>query len=805
MKVSLSWINDYTPLTRGAAELAEALTLAGLAVDAVEDRYRYLDTVLVGRILSVDPHPDAERLTLCRVDAGRGVQSIVCGAPNVKAGMLAPLALSGTVLPGGVDVAESVIRGQRSAGMLCSPAELALGTEAGGIMPLDAALPPGSALNAALGLSDPVLEIDLTPNRADCLSIIGVAREVAAIQGTRLRYPAARLTEAGGPIGRMAAVTIEAPDHCPRYAARVLESVTVKPSPFWLQDRLLSVGLRPINNIVDVSNFVMMECGQPLHAFDLDRLAENRIVVRTAAPGEAFVTLDQKERVLDADMLMICDGVKPVAVAGVMGGLNSEIGDGTTRVLIESAIFDPVSIRKTSKKLGLATDASRRFERGVDPTGSVKAADRAAALMAEVGGGRLIRGVIDAHPRPYAPTPIRLSVRRTRRLLGLPVDKRRISRLLTSIDFTVQPTPVRDELSVTAPAFRVDVSRPEDLMEEVARLTGFDAIPTTYPATPPGGRPPAPRLALRERMQDILVGFGFTQVITYSFIHALSCDRLQLPADDPRRRTVAVLNPLTEDQAVMRSSLLPGLLESMRFNLDRQTKRLKIFEIGKAFIDARSGDLPDEPEMVAGLWTGAARPSSWHTKEVPCDFYDIKGAVEGILDALGLQAVGFTRLPDASCHYHRPGHCARILSGERDIGRLGELHPRVYRAYDLKQRAFVFEMDIGSLEALLSQTAYRMRIARFPAVYRDITLIVDLGLEAQAVRDAVDAMNEPLLESILLFDVFTGKPVAAGKKSLSFRLTYRSPEKTLEVEDIHGLHQTVTQRLVTRFKAALPG
>jgi phenylalanyl-tRNA synthetase beta chain len=805
MKISLSWLKDYVPIRLSAAELAEALTQVGLAVDAVIDRYRFLDTVLVGRVLSVEAHPAADRLTVCQVDTGRGVLPVVCGAPNVAPGLLAPVALPGTVLPSGAVLEAGLIRGQRSAGMLCSAAELTLGADAAGIMALKDDQPLGAALNAALSISDPVLEIDLTPNRADCLSLIGVAREAAAIQGARLTLPRADLVDTDERIRQIAAVTIEAPEHCARYAARVLEDALVRPSPFWLQDRLLSVGLRPINNLVDVTNFVMLECGQPLHAFDLDRLAGSRIVVRTAGHGERFVTLDQKERELDPEMLMICDGEKPVAIAGVMGGLNSEIRPDTRRVLIESACFEPLSVRKTSKKLGLATDASRRFERGVDPAGTVQAADRAAALMAAVSGGRVVGGVIDAHPRPWTPRPIGLSVRRTHRILGTRVPKKKIARVLTAIGFQVESAPRRDELRITAPSFRVDVSRPEDLIEEVARLSGFDAIPTTYPRLPAGERPAAGRLELRQRIKTVLTGLGFTEVITYSFIHGLACDRLMLPEGDPRRRTVAVLNPLTEDQSVMRSSLVPGLLETLRFNLAQQTRRLKIFETGKVFLQRPGGDLPEEPEMIAGLWSGSRYPLAWHAKDTPCDFYDLKGAVEGLLGALKLEAVEFTRAPDAECHYTRPGHAGRILASGRPIGLIGELHPRVRSAFDLKQTAFLFELEAEALEALLSETRYRMRIPRYPAVARDITLIVDRSLEAREVLAAVGAMNLELLESVQLFDVFCGGPIPADKRSLSFRLTYRSPEKTLEDNEANDLHQLVTERLLTVFSAALPG
>jgi len=387
MKVSLSWLRDYVSIEMEVADLAEALTMIGLEVESVSERYEYLDNVFVGRIVEIHPHSNADKLKVCNVNLGDRIIPVVCGAPNAEKDLLAPVALPGTLLSDGSILESGIIRGEPSEGMLCSEAELGLGVDQSGIMILDPTLTVGNRLTKALELSDKVLEFDLTPNRPDCLSIIGVAREIAAIQKTRVKYPEITLRELNDNIFKFSSVTIEAPDHCPRYAARLIVGISVAPSPFWLQDRLMSVGLRPINNIVDITNFILMETGQPLHAFDFDRLAESRIVVRTAKDGESFTTLDQKDRVLSKDMLLICDGERPVAVAGVMGGLNSEIEDKTTRVLIESACFNPTSIRKTSKKLGLSTDASHRFERGVDPEGTVRAANRAAQLMVEITGG----------------------------------------------------------------------------------------------------------------------------------------------------------------------------------------------------------------------------------------------------------------------------------------------------------------------------------------------------------------------------------------------------------------------------------
>ncbi|MEJ2168379.1 MAG: phenylalanine--tRNA ligase subunit beta [Desulfobacterales bacterium] len=434
MKVSLSWLKDYVDIKMKPADLAEALTMSGLEVDSVSERYAYLRGVVVGRIEAVGPHPNAEKLKICRVSTGDRRLSIVCGAPNVREDMLAPLALPGTVLPDGSRLEKSVIRGERSEGMLCSDAELGLGDNPGGIMVLESSLKVGGDLARSLGLSDTVFELDLTPNRPDCLSVIGIAREIAAIQKTPLKYPDYTIADQADVIHKLSSVRIEAPDHCPRYSARLVENVKVQTSPFWLQDRLLSVGLRPINNIVDITNFVMMETGQPLHAFDFDRLAENRIVVRLAAQGEKFSTLDEKQRTLEAEMLMICDGEKAVAVGGVMGGLNSEIENDTTRVLIEGAYFNPVSIRRTSKKLGLNTDASHRFERGVDPEGTIRAVNRSAKLMVEIGRGTLIDGIIDEYPNHQPVKRVALSTRRTNRLLGTQLDRKRIRELLESID-----------------------------------------------------------------------------------------------------------------------------------------------------------------------------------------------------------------------------------------------------------------------------------------------------------------------------------------------------------------------------------
>jgi len=803
MKVSLNWLAQYVPLEMEAVQLAEALTMVGLEVEAVSDRYEYLDRVRVGRIVDITPHPNTDKLMCCRIDTGNRQLSVVCGAPNIQKQMLVAAALPGTVLPFQAPLEESAIYGIPSEGMLCSAAELGLGDDRTGVMALDSSLPVGETLSRALNLTDVVFEIGLTPNRPDCLSIIGIAREVAAIQKTKLTPPEIKLPKTPGPISDLTSVTIQAPLLCPRYAARLLERIKVGPSPFWLQDRLISVGLRPINNIVDITNFVMLEMGQPLHAFDFDRLGGHKIVVRTAAEGEAFYTLDQKERRLSEDMLMICDAEKPVALAGVMGGLNSEIRPDTHRVLIESACFQPVSIRRTSKRLGLGTDASHRFERGVDPEGTVAALDRAAELMVETGAGHLIGGLIDEHPGKMPVRKISLTAHDTNRLLGTAFQLSEIKAHLESIEFAVE-TENRDTLVVSPPSFRVDIERPVDLMEEIARLSGYQNIPTTFPLMSTEAREAFRPLRLRNRIKQMLAGIGFTETINYSFINHNACDRLQIEPGDPRRAMLGIVNPLSEDQTVMRTSLIPGLLDTVRHNVAQQNHDLKLFEIGKVYISNGQEDLPAEIEMLAGLWTGSRFNSSWHTDPVECDFYDPKGAVEGLLDNLEIADVKFTRPDENACRYARPGHTAQIFAGNRRLGVIGEVHPAVRRHFDLKPAVFIFELNLDDLLAHVPEVKSFRPIPKFPATSRDMTVIVDKRLEAGSLIEKINAVDEALVENIHLFAVYEGAPIPPGKKSISVRLTYRSAQETLEDDVINRLHKNITDQIVKQLDATLP-
>jgi phenylalanyl-tRNA synthetase beta chain len=804
MKFSLSWLQEYIPVEMAPDDLAEGLTMAGLEVDSVSDRYSYLDTVLTGRIVEITPHPDADKLNVCIVDIGDEKRTIVCGAPNAEMGMITACALPGTVFPDGKVLEKGVIRNQESFGMLCSESELGIGPDSSGIMNLSSDVAVGQKLACVLNLSDTVFEIDLTPNRPDCLGIIGIAREISAMQGSDVKHPDLDGFGSGDSISEYTSVKIKSPDLCPRYAAGLVLGVSVGPSPFWLQDRLLSIGLRPINNLVDVTNFVMMETGQPLHAFDLDMLAEKRIVVRAAEQGEVFTTLDNKERNLLPGMLLICDAEKPVALAGVMGGMNSEISEKTANVLIESACFHPIAIRKASKTLGLTTDASHRFERGVDPKGTANALKRAALLMKEVAGGKIVDGIVDENPIPAADTTISLSTKNTNRLLGTSLDQEIIAKHLESIGFSVRKTD-KDFLEVMVPSFRVDVSRHEDLVEEVARLSGYNNIPTTFPLIPADIKSPSKQVTRREQIKDLMVGFGFTEAINYSFIKRSACDQLRLRKDDPRRSVVEVLNPLSEDQAVMRTSLIPGLLETMHRNVSQQIKTLKLFEIGKLFLKNQIKSIqPQENEQFACLWTGKRLENSWHGQDADCDFYDLKGVAEGFFKTLRIENIQFTALAPEKCSYLKPGHTVAIYVAGELVGTLGEIHHEVLGNYNLKQTAFIFELDLDILIPCIPETRTYRPLLKYPSVSRDITIIIDRNIEAQSIIEVLEKIDEKVLEKVRLFDVYVGENIPKDKKSLSLRLTYRSMERTLADDYVNDIHSQISGILLKTVNATLP-
>ncbi|RLC05308.1 MAG: phenylalanine--tRNA ligase subunit beta [Deltaproteobacteria bacterium] len=811
MKVSLSWLKEYVSVDLDVDDMAAKLTMAGLEVDAVEERYDYLANIVIARVDEVKKHPNADKLSVCKVNAGGNDSiQIVCGAPNVREGMFVPCALPGAVLPGDLKIKKGKLRGEVSQGMLCSASELRLNTDASGIMDLEGDFIAGTPLEDALKISDTVFEIDLTPNRPDCLSYIGVAREVAAFTDPRQKVmlPDYSLPEdkmGSASIHDHAKVEIMDPDLCPRYSAGLLVDIKVEPSPFWLQEKLESIGLTPVNNVVDITNFIMMETGQPLHAFDFDEVAKGKIIVRRAGNDKEFTTLDSKVHTLESDMLMICDGQRPVALAGVMGGENSEISDTTTRVLIESAYFNPVSIRKTAKKTGIATDASHRFERGVDPDGTVNALKRAVSLMAQICNATIAKDLIDEHPNKPVPIKIDLNTDALNIRLGTDFDTDKIKEFLASVEFDVEKTEDK-RLTVGVPSFRVDVLRPEDLSEEVARLWGYNNIQTSYPLVPAKGKVLNPKIALREKIRQTLTGFSFFEAINYNFIHENSCNRLNLSDTDKRRQVETILNPISDQMSVLRSSLVPGLLETMKKNISQQTDTLKFFEIGKIFFATQKGSLPEEKEKLAGLITGSRTESSWYSKKTGVDFFDLKGVIEGLLNALMIGNIGFERIEDGSCPYYQNGYAAYVKSGDTLMGTLGKIDEKVLKNYGLKQGAFVFDFSLNGIQELIPKSLTALPLPKFPSVSRDLTLIVDRSVTVGAILNQIELISkkQSLIEKVFLFDVYEGQPLPEGKKSLSFRVVYRSASKTLKEKNIKKLHVNISKTIIDQFNADLP-
>ncbi len=800
MLVSFNWLKDYVDVELNPDEVATLLTMAGLEVESVEDLYPQLENVIVARIEEIRPHPNADKLKICMVNDGKEILPVVCGAPNIADGQNVAFARIGAKLPGGMEVKKAKIRGEVSYGMICSEKELDIGSDHSGILVVEGDFSPGTPLAEALELDDTILEVAITPNRGDCLSYLGIAREVAALTGKRVKYPVFELNESGPPIESLTSVTLLDPERCPRYAARVIEGVEIKPSPDWLRRRLEAVGLRSINNIVDVTNFVLMEYGQPLHAFDFDLLHEHRIVVRTAEDGEKFVTLDGVERVLDSDMLLICDGEKGVALAGIMGGENSEIQPDTRNVLIESAFFDPYSIRRTGKKLGISTESSYRFERRVDPDGVIRALDRAAQLMLEVGGGRLATGYVDQYPKPFEPVKITMSTGRASAFLGTALKVDEAKKLLSSIELGVKVID-DDRLEVDIPSFRGDLTREVDLFEEIARLKGYDHIPASTPVAPLDTPKPDEFLLFRNRLADILAGFGFSELVTYSFISEESIRKLNFPEGDYHHNLVRIKNPLSEEQAVMRTTLLPGLIESVRRNIYRKNETLRLFELSKVFVPREGKELPSEPYYLVGCMVGSRSASLLYDRESAVDFYDIKGVLEGIFDALKLEPLYLSQdIPP----YLDEAEAAGIEVEGKLLGHVGLLRADVAEEFGVKVPVYVFELSVDLLHGISSVSIEFKPLPRFPFVTRDLAVVIDRDVPAQAIVDFLLTAGESLLESVAIFDVYEGKKLSPGERSVGYRLTYRAPDRNLTDEEVNEVHMRLVKRVLKEFNARLP-
>jgi phenylalanyl-tRNA synthetase beta chain len=797
MLISLKWLAEYVDLPP-AEELARRLTAVGLEVEAVERVGAELEGVVAARIVAAEKHPSADRLSLTRVDAGTGEPlQVICGASNWKVGDVVPLATVGARLPGGLEIQRAKLRGVDSFGMLCSSKELGLSADATGLLILPGRTKPGTPVARALELEDVIFDVNVTPNRPDALSHIGIAREVAALAGRRLRHREHRPKEGGGSARDAVRVRIEAPERCPRYAARVIEGVRIGPAPPWLARRIASCGVRSISNVVDATNFALLELGHPLHAFDLDRVAGSEIVVRTARPGETLTTLDGEARRLDPDDLVIADRERASALAGIMGGGDSEISAGTTRVLLESAWFAPAGIRRTARRHGLHTEASHRFERGADPGMVIAALDRCAALIAELGGGTVRRGAVDAHPRPIRPAAVPLAWSRPGEVLGIPVPRQRARRILENLGFELRRSTARGAI-FRAPSWRADVALEEDLIEEIARTVGYDAIPETLPAASSGTAALAAEAQVADGARRALEAAGFSEAVNFSFVAPRDLALLP-PGSGAGPAAIALKNPISADLAVMRTSLVPSLLRNVGQNLRQRVEEVRLYELASSYHPppaGYTGDLPAREEMrLAAVAFGRRSPRGWAAPTEPFDLFDLKSVAEGVIAALGISGVEWA--PGGESWLH-PRSSFSLEVRASDEGREvlltgGEIHPLAARAFDLPRGVFAFEASFAGLcRRARLVPAYRP-LPRFPAVLRDLAVVVDEAVPAERVLAVVRA--EPLVEHVDLFDVYRGAPLAAGKKNLAMSIRYRAEGRTLTDLEADAAHGRIVARL----------
>jgi phenylalanyl-tRNA synthetase beta chain len=789
VRVPLSWLREYCPVPGSAADLADTMTMHGLPVERILNPWERLTGVVVARVVEVTDHPQADRLCRAVVDDGRSEHEVVVGVRNMGPGDLVPYAPPGATIPAlDAPLERREIRGVASEGMLASPKELGISADHGGILVLPEGPEPGLDLREALGLAESVFDLEIFANRADLLSIVGVAREISAMTGEELRLPGASVGESIERAASAATVEVADPDGCPRYLARVIREVTLGPSPLAAQVRLAAAGMRPVSNIVDATNYVMVELGQPLHPFDLDRLAGPGIVVRRARADERLVTLDGVERYLDPEDLLICDVERPVGIAGVMGGGNTEVSEETVDVLLEAARFSPTAIFRTSRRLGLRTEASVRFERGVDPEGVATAATRAAALIAEWSGGRVLSGTIDVgEPPPRRSVTVRAE--RASLLIGVPVSPVEVREALGRLRIPA----VEDGDIVTAevPPFRVDLGREVDLVEEVGRITGYDHVPSTLPGIRQAGGAER-RQRIRERVRDLLAGAGLYEAISYSFGPAGDAE---LVAQD--RAAVRIANPISADEAFLRTSLLPGLLRAARRNVSHRRVSVRLFDVGTVF--AAADPQPEEEERVAAVVTGPVS-EEWPADRRPQDFLDVRGILEHLLDGLG---VAEWSLGDGRERPWHPGRSAAVLVDGEVLGDVGELHPRVGDSLDLPGRVAAFELRMSLLaEAAGAESTYS-DVSRFPPLRRDVAFVLDRTVPAGEVRAALVDAGGALLDRVVLFDVFEGNPIPPGKRSLAFALDLRAQDRTLTDEEADEVVRGIAERLRRSFGAEL--
>lgn len=809
MKASLQWMNEYVPLdlNRPAQELADELTQAGIPVEEVISMDPGLKKIYTGKIVEITKHPDADKLQVCQVqclsEEGEEItKQIVTAATNVAVGQIVPVAYHKSRLADGTEIKKGKLRGVTSEGMFCSVAEFGISSdlvrpeEAQGIYIFPEGTPIGLDIKEALMLDDTVYEFELTANRADCFSMVGLSREFGIMTNQKALFPVIMVNETGASIEGKASVIIEANDLCTRFTSRLVTNVTIEPSPLWMQNRLRNSGIRPINNVVDVTNYVMLELGQPMHAYDYDCVADHTLIARRAKAGETLTTLDGNERELNESMLIIADTKGPIGVAGVMGGLTSEVTDKTTNVLFEAAVFNGPSIRRTSKTLGMRSEASGRFERGVNHKYTAYAIDRAAQLLQQICPAcKVSVGVIDVYPEPVEQRTVTFTAEQINDYLGTSIEKDRMIDILTKLEFGI--TESGDTIEALVPTWRDDVTGMPDIAEEVARIVSYDNIAPTIPVAVLSSGGMTPKKALTKEVTHYLAHAGLSQIITFSFMHKDGLANMMLPEGDSRYTAIPILNPISEEFPYMRTTLIPAVIDAAKRNIAQQNKDLWLFETANVYEPKALPltEVPHERPMVCGLMMGKVTEAAWNQAQRDTDFYDVKGVVDGLLAKLGLTE--FDIQPSTESYYH-PGVSAHYTVNGVTIANYGELHPQAVKNFDLPGKVYMFEID---LEAVLSITvpAFRYKsFSKFPGTSRDLAIVAPVSVASGEIIDLIKENGGDYLESVSIFDVYEGEHIEAGYRSLAYNLQFRSMEGTLNDEDIDGAIQAIIDALATK-------
>lgn len=796
MLVSLNWLKEYVNINEEVNSFAERMTMSGSNVEGIEKFGKDIEKIVIGRIKKIEKHPKADKLVIVQVDIGDRFIQVVTGATNIKEKDVVPVALDGAVIHGGKYISTATFRGVESFGMLCSATELGIDDHGlpedmrNGILILPQDAPVGESVKEYLKLEDTVIDFEITPNRPDCLSIVGMAREVAATYKTDLKMPEIILKEeADEKAEDVAKITIDAPDLCKRYVARIVKDVKIEPSPLWMQRRLQACGVRSINNIVDITNYVMLELGQPLHAFDLDKLEGRSIIVRRGRDSEGIVTLDGVFRSLSNDMLVIADEKKPVGIAGVMGGEESEINNSTKCILLESANFDGPCIRRTSRRLGLRSEASMRFEKGLDPEICKVAADRACQLIETLGAGKVLKGYIDVYPEKINPRKIILRPDKINRVLGTEIPLDEMLDILERLGIGIERD--SDCMFAIIPTFRPDIAREADLVEEVGRIYGYDRLPSTLPqGNVTIGKTEAPQ-KLYYATKQILKDLGYSEIYTYSFVSPKVFDKINTPLENPLRQAISLMNPLGEDQSVMRTTLIPNMLDTIAYNLNQKIEEIRLFEIGTVYIpkELPLRELPYENKKLALGLCGKQT-----------NFYELKKTIETLFALLKIKGYTFEHYRHFAFH---PGRCARVLIDGEEIGIVGEIHPDVNENYDINPRVYICEID---MDLLIKKAAVEIKfndLPRYPASSRDLAIIVEERMPAGNIINTIKETESELVEKVELFDIYTGDQIKKGFKSLAFSITYRAKDRTLTDEEINSFHNKIKERLVQKFNGRL--